>query len=190
MVPLYFINQFYKDYKIIRLSPSGLSPIKHYEFGKLIQSVIPKDKKVVWVASGDLSHKLLKKGPYGLSKEGPIFDKKITEAIAKGDFLKLLTFDPHFVRKASECGLNSFTMMAGAIDGYKIESDLLSYEGPFGVGYAVSKHAVLEKDNTRMFDEIYKAHEKEETESIKMKEDPYVKLARKSLEYYIPLVPL
>lgn len=185
MVPLYFINQFYNEYKIIRVSPSGLSPLIHYEFGKLIQSVIPKDKTVVWVASGDLSHKLKKDGPYGLTKEGPIFDKELVEALGKGDFLKLLSFDPHLVRKAAECGLGSFTMMAGAIDGYNVKSKLLSYEGPFGVGYAVASYSVLEKDETRMFDKIYKSNKEEETNLIRLKEDPYVKLARESLEHYI-----
>ncbi len=185
MVPLYFINQFYNEYKLIRISPSGLTPVEHYKLGKLIQSVIPKDQKVVWVASGDLSHKLKKHGPYGLAKEGPIFDKELTEALAVGDFLKLLTFDPHLVRKAAECGLGSFTMMAGVLDGYQVEPELLSYEGPFGVGYAVAKYKVLEKDNSRKFDEIYSSNEKKETDSLRHKEDPYVKLARESLEYYV-----
>ncbi len=185
MVPLYFLNQFYNEYKMIRISPSGLSQLEHYKLGKLIQSVIPKDKKVVWMASGDLSHKLKKHGPYGLAKEGPIFDKELTEALAIGDFLKLFTFDSHFVRKAAECGLSSFTMMAGVLDGYQVEPKLLSYEGPFGVGYAVAKYKVLEKDDTRKFDEIYSSNELKETDSIRIIEDPYVKLARESLEYYI-----
>ncbi len=185
MVPLYFINQFYNEYKMIRISPSGLSPLKHYEFGKLIQSVIPKDKSVVWIASGDLSHKLKKDGPYGLVKEGPIFDKEIVEALSKGNFLKLLSFDPHFVRKAAECGLGSFTMMAGVLDGHNVKSDLLSYEGPFGVGYAVAKYDVLGKDETRMFDKIYMSNKEEETKLNRLNEDSYVRLARKSLEHYI-----
>ncbi len=185
MVPLYFINKYYSDFKMIRVSPSGLSPLQHYEFGKLIQSVIPKDKSVVWIASGDLSHKLNKDGPYGLVKEGPIFDKELVEAISKGNFLKLLSFDPHFVRKAAECGLGSFTMMAGVIDGYDVKSELLSYEGPFGVGYVVAKYNILGKDDSRMFDKIYITSNEEEIKLSRLKEDPYVKLARESLEYYI-----
>jgi len=172
-VPLFFIDQYYKEYKLVRISPSMLSPNNHYKFGKMIQSVIPKDKKVVWVASGDLSHKLKKDGPYGLAKEGPIFDKKLTEAIAQGDFNKLLKFNKNFVQKAAECGLNSFIMMAGAIDGYQFKSDLLSYEGPFGVGYAVAMFEVLNQEETKISN---KQNEKD---------DPYVKLARDSLEFYV-----
>ena len=185
MVPLYFINQYYKSYKLIRISPSGLSPVDHYKLGKMIQSVIPEDKKVVWVASGDLSHKLKKDGPYGLSKEGPIFDKKLTEAIAKGDFKKLLTFNSHFVRKAGECGLTSFIMMSGVLDGYQVKPNLLSYEGTFGVGYAVAMFEVLHQDESRTFDKSFEQDEKDNTESTRQEEDPYVRLARESLEYYI-----
>lgn len=185
MVPLYFINQVYSNYKLIRVSPSGLTPLDHYNFGKLIQSVIKEDKKVVWIASGDLSHKLKKHGPYGLAKEGPIFDKELTDALAIGDFLKLLSFNPHFVRKAAECGLTSFIMMAGVLDGYQVQSELLSYEGPFGVGYTVAHYKVLGQDDSRMFDKAYQTLKEDETKDLKDKEDPYVKLARESLEYYI-----
>lgn len=185
MVPLFFINQYYKEYKLIRISPSGLSPLEHYKLGKLIQSVIPKDKKVVWVASGDLSHMLKEDGPYGLSKEGPVFDKKLTEILASGDFSNLLTFEPHFIRKAGECGLTSFIMMAGAIDGFLVNPKLLSYEGPFGVGYAVAMYEVLDQDESRKFAELYEEKGKDNISTIRQKEDPYVMLARQSLEYYV-----
>ncbi len=185
MVPLYFINQHYKSYKIVRISPSGLLLLEHYKLGKLIQSVIPKDKKVVWVASGDLSHKLKKDGPYGWIKEGPLFDKEITEVLKKGDFNRLLTFNPHTVSKAAECGLGSFIMMAGAVDGYQVLPNLLSYEGPFGVGYAVAMFKVLEQDKSRMFDRLYEQNEIDSIESNRHIENPYIKLARESLEYYL-----
>ena len=185
MVPLHFINKHYSSYKLVRISPSGLSPINHYKLGKLIQSVIPKEKKVIWIASGDLSHKLKKDGPYGLAEKGPVFDKKITEIISSGNFNELLTFEPHFVQKAAECGLNSFIMMAGVLDGYQVKSELLSYEGPFGVGYAVAKFEPLNKDKSRMFDKLIESQEKDSLKLTKQKEDPYVKLARQSLEYYI-----
>lgn len=186
MVPLYFINQYVKDAKYIRLSLSGFSPIEHYRYGKAIKEVLNQtEKNVIWVASGDLSHKLKADGPYGLSIEGPIFDGQITKAISEADFMKLLSFDEDFCERAAECGLRSFIMMTGALDGMKVDSKLLSYEGPFGVGYAVASFKVIEEDNQRHFDKIYEAQEKKRLDSIKAKEDPYVRLARESLEYYI-----
>ncbi|MCF7931520.1 MAG: AmmeMemoRadiSam system protein A [Acholeplasmataceae bacterium] len=186
MVPLYFVNQYYQSYKLVRISLSSFSPLVHYRYGKAIEEAINQsDKKVIWIASGDLSHKLKKDGPYGLSKEGPIFDEELTKAISEGNFMKLLTFDEDFCEKAAECGLRSFIMMAGALDGKKIESNLMSYEGPFGVGYAVASFNIVGFDESRHFDQIYEATEKKKLNKIKKNEDAFVSLARQSLEYFI-----
>lgn len=185
MVPLYFINLYYTDYKLIRLSPSGLSPIEHYQFGKLIQSAVTDDKKVIWVASGDLSHKLKKDGPYGLAKEGPVFDKEITKAMKNGDFLKMMKLKPKLCRKAAECGLSSFIMMAGFLDSIEVESTLLSYEGPFGVGYAVASFSPKAKNISRAFDTQYMKEEEKIVFEQRENEDEYMRLARESLEYYV-----
>jgi AmmeMemoRadiSam system protein A len=75
--------------------------------------------------------------------------------------------------------------MAGALDGYQVNSELLSYEGPFGVGYAVAKYDMLQINPSRIFGELFESSEIDSTKSIRQKEDPYVKLARESLEYYI-----
>ena len=83
-------------------------------------------RKVVFIASGDLSHKLLHEGPYGFTKEGPEFDKQVTEAMTNADFLAFLNFDPSFCEAAAECGLKSFIIMAGALDGKAVDSKLLS----------------------------------------------------------------
>ncbi|MDP3130539.1 MAG: AmmeMemoRadiSam system protein B, partial [Bacillota bacterium] len=87
MVPLHFVNQQYHDYELVRISVSGLSPLDHYRFGKCLAEAIQNSKKrVVLIASGDLSHKLTSDGPYGFATEGPAFDKAITEAMASADF--------------------------------------------------------------------------------------------------------
>ena len=66
MIPLYFVNKYYKDYKTVRVAISGLSFLEHYGFGKCIAKAADvSNKKVVVIASGDLSHKLKEKGPYG-----------------------------------------------------------------------------------------------------------------------------
>lgn len=38
MVPLYFINQCLRDYRLVRIGLSGLSLAKHYELGQCIKS--------------------------------------------------------------------------------------------------------------------------------------------------------
>lgn len=185
-VPLYFINKFYKNYRLVRVGLSGLSHLDHYRFGKTIAKAVEKlGRNAVFVASGDLSHKLLNDGPYGFSKEGPEFDKQVTEAMGKGDFLTFFNFDPSFCESAAECGLRSFTIMAGALDGKSLNCELLSYEGPFGVGYAVAAFEITGDDENRHFDLIYEKEQQKKLNQIKSAEDAYVKLARLSLETYV-----
>ena len=186
MVPLYFVNKYFNDYKLVRISISGLSYIDHYRFGKCIgKTADESEKKIVFIASGDLSHVLKEEGPYGYKEEGVVFDREITAAMKKGDFLKFLKFDEEFCEAAAECGLRSFIIMAGVLDGKSVKSELLSYEGPFGVGYGVSSYTVIGEDKTRHFDEIYKTNKKVSIESLKNEEDSYVRLARQSLESFV-----
>ncbi len=186
MIPLYFVDKYYKDYKTVRVGISGLSFLKHYQFGKCIAKAADKsDKKVVVIASGDLSHKLKEKGPYGYKEEGPVYDREVTRAMDEANFLKFLEFDVDFCEAAAECGHRTFLIMAGALDGKSVDTKLLSYEGPFGVGYAVASFKVLGDDANRHFDEIYIAKDNKRLSSLKSEEDEYVRLARQTLENYV-----
>jgi len=99
--------------------------------------------------------------------------------------MKFLEFDEVFCEKAAECGLKSFILMAGALDGYSVKSNLLSYEGPFGVGYAVASYEPAGSNPSRHFDEIYMQNEQKKLGLIKASEDQFVSLARQSLEYFV-----
>lgn len=167
MIPLYFIRQKYSDFKIIRLGLSGLSLKEHYRFGRMIREAVDAlNRRAVYVASGDLSHKLQTYGPYGFAPEGPQYDQRlmsIFEAISGGstDLKALLDFDEGFLSEAAECGHRSFVMMAGALDGLSLDVQVLSHEDVTGVGYGIV------------------------TLLPKPAGDPYVRLARASLESWI-----
>ncbi len=186
MVPLYFINQYLSSYKLVRIGLSGLSLPMHYHLGRCINEAAEKlGKRVVFVASGDLSHKLKEDGPYGLAPEGAEFDKEVTQAMKEGDFLKFLELDPDFCEKAAECGLRSFIILAGALSGRDVVPDFLSYEGTFGVGYAVCEFKLAGEAPDRNFDEIFTKKQKEHAKELQEKEDGYVHLARHSLETFV-----
>jgi len=140
---------------------------------------------VAIVASGDLSHCLKSEGPYEFAAEGPVFDEQVTAAMASGDFMRFLTFKEAFCQKAGECGLRSFIVMAGTMDRKEVEAELLSYEGPFGVGYGVAAFKVKGDDPERCFGDLFQQDNQEQLEMIKQNEDAYVKLARQSLEAHI-----
>ncbi len=189
MVPLYFIREAYGGTfpgKIVRIGLSGLSFEEHYRLGQVIQRVATElDRKTIFIASGDLSHRLKEDGPYGYKKEGPEYDKKIMEYASKADFMNLLLMKEEFCELAGECGQRSFCMMAGVLDGIEVQAKQLSYEGPFGVGYGVvSFHPTCYNEQNRILDKVMELKKRILAER-KNKEDIYVKLARKSLEDYV-----
>lgn len=189
MIPLHFIQRCYTDFQVVRIGLSGLSPLVHYKLGELVAEVAERlDRRVVYVASGDLSHKLLASGPYGFAPEGPAFDELACDAFRTGNFLELMTAEPGWCERAAECGLRSFQIMAGALDRTPVKAELLSYEGPFGVGYGVGAFEVEGERGAapeRDFGEQYEAWRRADMAKRKAAESPWVELARLSLEAYV-----
>ncbi|MDR1797700.1 MAG: AmmeMemoRadiSam system protein A [Clostridiales Family XIII bacterium] len=143
MIPARFLLDAGYAGAFVRAGVSGFPLADHYRFGMLIREAAEAlGRRVVVVASADLSHKLLDEGPYGYAPEGPLFDAAVCEAIEGADFLRLLELDPGFCEKAGECGHRPMLVMAGALDGDALSARLLSYEGPFGVGYGVGAFLV------------------------------------------------
>ena len=186
LVPLYFLGQFNLRAKLVRIGISGLSFLDHYRLGKMIARVSGKlGRRTVFVASGDLSHRLKADGPYGFAEEGPEFDRQIMDILGSGDFIKMFDFSPAFCDAAGECGLRSFIVMAGALDGLAVKPEKHSYEGPFGVGYGVCTFEITGTDPDREFERVYLESERKKMEQRRAGEDPYVRLARLSLETFI-----
>jgi AmmeMemoRadiSam system protein A/AmmeMemoRadiSam system protein B len=172
MVPLYFINQCYTDYKLVRIGLSGLSLEAHGNFGQIIRAAVDSlDRRVVFVASGDLSHCQKKDGPYGYKPEGPKYDKLLMKTLKEGDLSRLFDFDRELLDAAQECGHRSFCIMAGAFSDQETEVTALSHEATYGVGYGFG---IIRPVKT--FEEI-----RQQSES----KDPYVALARYTIEKHI-----
>ena len=189
MIPLRFLQQAGLDFekvKFLRIGLSGLSAAIHYRFGQIISKTAEElGRRAVFVASGDLSHKLKAEGPYGFVAEGPQFDEQVMKNLSDADFLKLLTMDAKMCNRAAECGLRSFWIMAGALDEKKLSTEKLSYEGTFGVGYGTVYFEVGEKDSSINFFDRLKEFNRQESERRKASEDDFVKLARLSLETFV-----
>lgn len=186
LIPLYYLRKVGVRCPIVRMGLSGFSPLDHYRLGKCVQDAVNAlGRRAVFLASGDLSHKLKADGPYGYAPEGPQFDDAVTRTMASGDFLEFLTIDPALCERAAECGLRSFQMMAGALDGLAVEPQLLSHEGTFGVGYAIALFPVTGRNDSRCYEKDYLLAKNDRLATRKANEDPWVKLARRSLETYV-----
>lgn len=195
MVPLSFFGDALKDVKIVRIGLSGLSLKDHYHLGQLLAKAVEKlGRRAVFLASGDLSHKLKKDGPYGFAPEGPEYDCKLMDAMKKADFGALFGFPELLLDEAAECGHRSFTIMAGAFDGKDVKAGNLSYEGPFGVGYGVATFLPEGDNPERRFAEKYDDIRKEMRDRQRAEEDIYVQVARAIVERFVrlgtmPIIP-
>ena len=145
-VPLYFLARNFRgriEKVLTGLEPPQFYfekgtkfPISNFQFPNKFQ--IP-NSKIAIIASGDLSHCLKEDGPYGLHPDGPKFDKALIKYLKEKDIEKILQLDEMFP-EAGECGLRSFCFLLGILEESKImwQPEILSYEGPFGVGYLVA----------------------------------------------------
>lgn len=138
-IPLHYLTRHLDEIKVIPLYYSLLDNQTHFEFGQLLKKELVKsEKRIAVIASGDLSHSLTKDAPAGYSPEGEKFDKELIELIKMKDYKKIIKIDETLTEKASECGLRSILILLGIIEQYNFDVEILSYQGPFGVGYLVA----------------------------------------------------
>ncbi len=187
MVPLYYIDKEYSTdkYEAVSIGGSALPREKLLEFGKcLADATNAIDRKCVLLVSGDLSHKLKEDGPYGFDPAGPDFDEAFVKVVQSHDPTGFANLDNKMCEDAAECGLSGFIMMAGAIDeastisGKSFTSELISHEGPFGVGYGV---AVYEREDVA--ERISDCTDK--SEDYCNDADPLVALAVATINQYV-----
>jgi AmmeMemoRadiSam system protein B len=146
LVPLWYLTKNIKP-KLVSLAFSFADFQTHYHYGELIGELCREsDKKIAYIASGDMSHRLTPEAPAGFSIRGQEFDDTLLTLLEEGKVDELVNFDFSFVQEAGECGLRSFLMLLGVLKG-KYEFNKLSYEGPFGVGYLVAELGVIASDS-------------------------------------------
>jgi aromatic ring-opening dioxygenase LigB subunit len=139
-VPLHFLAQNFKgEMTTYRTGPQ--SPAFYFEEGKktYASKIENSEAKIALIASGDMSHVLKEDGPYGFDPQGPRFDKEFISALRSKNIEKILELEDDYP-KSAECGLRSFCFVLGILEKAKIDwkPEVLSYEGPFGVGYLVA----------------------------------------------------
>ena len=184
LVPLYFVLSEYRDFKLVPVSLSGLSGKEHYLFGMALRDAVREyDKDVIIIASGDLSHKVSEESPYRFDESGPVFDKTVRKLLLDEDVRGFLTFDPELKEKAAQCGLDSYRILLGTLDGFDFFTNIHSYEAPFGIGYLTAEITAGKPRESAFF--RYLAEEKEILKKRMEQESEPVKLARAAAEEYL-----
>ncbi|MGE5559697.1 MAG: AmmeMemoRadiSam system protein A [Chloroflexota bacterium] len=186
LVPLYFLRQAGLQTPLVPLA-MGVQPLEQlYRFGQAIARACKRSgKRVALIASGDLSHRLTADAPAGFNPRGAEFDRELMAALRDGDAARIVTIDKELTGCAGECGLRPVVELLGALDGLKLDIEVLSYEGPYGVGYGVATLIPRGADPQREYLARIADRRRAEVAARRRGESPLVSLARRSLEHFV-----
>ncbi|MBI5701484.1 AmmeMemoRadiSam system protein B [Candidatus Saganbacteria bacterium] len=139
LVPLYYILEAGIKKPILPIAIAMLPLPKLFEFGKVLARAAEKiNRKIAVIASADMSHRLTQDAPSGFDPRGKEFDEKLVDLVRRYDVKGILNFPEELAYRAGQDALWSIAILLGALDGLKVKHEVLSYEGPFGVGYMVA----------------------------------------------------
>src|SRR5687767_79343 len=139
-VPLYFLLRNGWHGRVVPLGYSFLSNHDHLRFGACIAKAVDQlGRRVAFIASGDLSHRLKPEAPAGYNPSAHFFDEEVIAALRGNSPDRIVEIDHDLRRLAGECGYRSMLVAIGAAAELPLSCDVMSYEAPFGVGYLVAQ---------------------------------------------------
>jgi aromatic ring-opening dioxygenase LigB subunit len=94
--------------------------------------------RVAFVASGDMSHRLTLDSSAGYNPRARDFDDTFIACLRRGSLQDLKQLDSDLQELAAEDAVDSTIVAAAATNWATTGHNVLSYEGPFGVGYVVA----------------------------------------------------
>ncbi|MEG6512559.1 AmmeMemoRadiSam system protein A [Desulforamulus ruminis] len=185
-VPLYSLRQAGVELPLVPCSMGVFSPDRLYAFGVAVkQAAKVTGTPVAVVASGDLSHRLTRHAPAGYDERGKEFDRKLVSLVGAMDLAGLMNLDEDLCEGAGQCGLRPILMMLGALEGTAVKSEVLSYEGPFGVGYMVASLEPTGDAPEKQWLKQLRTRQRSKIESLQKQESYLVQVARESLASYL-----
>ncbi|RMG45678.1 MAG: hypothetical protein D6718_06700 [Acidobacteria bacterium] len=105
-------------------------------FGRAIREAARRSgRRWAVVASGDMSHRLAPGAPSGYHPRAAEFDRSFTGRLERGDLRGAAAIDPALRELAAEDVVTSVAVAGAAVDWEPRGTEVLAYEGPFGVGY-------------------------------------------------------
>lgn len=184
LVPLHFILKEYKEFELVHIATAIPDPEELYKCGVAIREAsLTSDKKILLIASSDLSHRLTDDGPYEYNPEGVKYDQFVVDCIKEKAFSSFMNVNRNMRECAGECGHRAITISLGIFEGQTCKTDIFSYEGPYGVGYLVAEISGQGLGES-ILDE-YRKIKYSKIADLRKNESEYVKLARKTIEQYI-----
>ncbi|MCA1817589.1 MAG: AmmeMemoRadiSam system protein A [Acidobacteria bacterium] len=141
-VPLYFLLRNGWRGSVVALGYSFLSNDDHLRLGECLRGAADAvNRRIAFVASGDLSHRLTREAPAGYNPDAHLFDEQVVASLRECAPGRIAEIDQSLRRLAGECGYRSMLVAVGASRGLRADCEVLHYEAPFGVGYMVAQLA-------------------------------------------------
>jgi aromatic ring-opening dioxygenase LigB subunit len=138
-VPLWFLQQAgFAGPTVLIALPWSLDDLDKLAFGQAIARAAARSgSRWAVLASGDMSHCLKPGAPSGFHEDGARFDAAFISALRSDDVTGGLLALSALRQHAAEDAVDTTLIACGAADLKKTKA-VLSYEGPFGVGYGIA----------------------------------------------------
>jgi AmmeMemoRadiSam system protein A len=139
VVPLWFLVEagWAGPLVVLSLATSGLNG--DFELGEAISAAATRlGRQVAVIASGDMSHCLTPTAPGGYDSRAALFDRNFIQNLRRGDLPGAVSAEANLVTAAGEDVIESTAVACASVRWNATGHRVLSYEGPFGVGYGVA----------------------------------------------------
>ncbi len=139
VVPLYYLTEAgWKGPTVVAgLNPPGEDGV--VALGQAISSTAKAcGRRTALLASGDMSHRLNPDSPAGFHPEAHRFDEEFVSLLKDGSYKEAGRIDEGLQSIAGEDVVDSSRVAFAALEYDSQGSEVVSYEGPFGVGYCVA----------------------------------------------------
>lgn len=139
IVPLYFLVEagWAGATVVLGLNYPGEGGLA--ELGRCIAAAAKEcGGRTVVIASGDMSHRLKPGAPAGYHPEARTFDDTFVSLLRQGQYRLIPGIDASLQELAAEDVVDSTLVALASVEDHSTNHEVLSYEGPFGVGYCVA----------------------------------------------------
>lgn len=139
-VPAIFFQKLQPQPAWVEISSRRTTPADHLAFGARMQELLLNSpKRVLILATGEVTARLSDAAPQGKSHEAVHFRKRWMEALKRNSLQDFLQAIPAAqAEEVSSCGTWSTAQLLGTVVSMRTQVRAFYDEAPYGVGYAVA----------------------------------------------------
>ena len=139
-IPALFFQKPLPQLPWVEISSRRSTLADHIAFGTRLQTqLINSRKRIIMLATGEVTARLSDAAPQGKSPEASHFRKEWMDALQEGALKKFLQRAPTTqVEEVSSCGSLSVAQLLGTTVSIRTHAQVLYDDSPYGVGYAIA----------------------------------------------------